>query len=383
MAVMVQDLFRMRGGASPASHAGSETACMWPWRCRLFFAIVLLDAMLRPLAGFDLPLITRIQAIDFPGLERYLALVSDLTGSVGAIALWALATVAFATRRIWSAALAMVLMPIGGVINTLIGELLVERTRPHMAELERTSLNFEERSFPSGHVEGAILFYGLIFLLARRIENRAIRLAVQTGRWRSSPRASFARIWQGAHWPSDVIGALLLGGVLAIALDEIARRTRSLDGLAADPGAVARSQRDRRPCACADQPGALPGHVGGQGLRSGTAPRALYWVAFQAPFPYIANVHALWAAAYRRNLAGMLTEYWYGQRLTAGVLGVDRDRRPAGAGQRVCRGTTQKIRDGGQSVPDRSSRPLRGSRFPDLADRSAPAAGGRQCVAGR
>jgi undecaprenyl-diphosphatase len=320
---MVQDLVRVRGGAvrrpTPAVGRPHLVAAL-----SIFFAVVLLDAMLRPLAGFDLPLITRIQAVDFPGLERYLALVSDLTGSVGAVAVWALATVAFATRRIWSAALAMALMPIGGIVNTLIGELLVERTRPHMAQLERTSLNFEERSFPSGHVEGAILFYGLIFLLARRIENRTVRLAVQAGSVAIVASASFGRIWQGAHWPSDVIGALLLGGLLAIALDEVARRTRSLDGLP-----LIRAQwLDHNETA--PHAHALTSLVLFQGksvakvYAPGLLPRALYWIAFQAPFPYVANVHALWAAAYRRNLAGMLTEYWYGQRSTAGVLGVDR-----------------------------------------------------------
>ncbi|HET9659782.1 MAG TPA: phosphatase PAP2 family protein, partial [Thermomicrobiales bacterium] len=321
MAVMVQDLVRVRGGAvrrpTPAVKRLHVAVAL-----SLFFAIVLLDAMLRPLAGFDLPLISRIQAVDFPGLERYLALVSDLTGSVGAVGVWALAAVALATRRIWSAALAVILMPIGGVINTLIGELLVERTRPHMAGLERTSLNFEERSFPSGHVEGAVLFYGLIFLLARRIENRALRLAVQTGSAVIVASSSFARIWQGAHWPSDVIGALLLGGVLAIGLDEVARRTRSLDGLPL----IHAQWLDHNETA--PHAHALTSLVLFQGASvakvyaPGLLPRALYWIAFQAPFPYIANVHALWAAAYRRNLAGMLTDYWYGQRMTAGVLGV-------------------------------------------------------------
>lgn len=323
MAVMVQDLIRVRGGASrrPTPAVGRlQTAAA----LSIFFAIVLLDAMLRPLAGFDLPLITRIQSVEFPGLERYLDLVSDLTGSAAAISVWALATVVFATRRIWSAALAMILMPIGGIINTLIGELLVERTRPHLPHLERTSLNFEERSFPSGHVEGAILFYGLIFLLARRIENRTLRLAVRTGTVAIVASSSFARIWQGAHWPSDVVGALLLGGLLAIALDEIARRTRSLDGLP-----FIRAQRlDHNEAA--PHAHALTSLVLFQGTSvakvyaPGLLPRALYWIAFQAPFPYVANVHALWAAAHRRNLAGMLTEYWYGQRSTAGVLGVDR-----------------------------------------------------------
>jgi len=323
MAVMVQDLVRVRGGAvgRPALGIGRLHVAV---AMSIFFAIVLLDAMLRPLAGFDLPLIQRVQAVDLPGLATYLDSVSLLTGSVGAIVVWALATVAFATRRIWSAALAMALMPIGGVLNTIVGELLVARTRPHLAELERTSLNFEERSFPSGHVEGAMLFYGLIFLLARRIEHRALRLAIQTGSVVIVASTSFSRVWQGAHWPSDVLGALMLGGVLAIALDEVARRTRSLDKL---PLIKAQwlDHNETTPHAHALTSLVLfQGATVAKVYAPGLLPRALYWVAFQAPFPYISNVHALWAAAYRRNLAGMLTEYWYGQRMTAGVLGVDK-----------------------------------------------------------
>lgn len=323
MAVMVQDLMRMRGGAVQRPALGIRRLHV-AVAMSIFFAIVLLDAMVRPLAGFDLPLMTRVQAVGLPGLAEYLDRISQLTGSTGAIAVWALATVAFATRRIWSAALAMVLMPIGGVLNTVIGELLVTRTRPHLAELERTSLNFEERSFPSGHVEGAMLFYGLAFLLARRIEHRALRLAIQTGSVTIVASSAFGRVWQGAHWPSDVLGALLLGGVLAIVLAEVAERTQSLDKL---PLIKAQwlDHNETTPHAHALTSLVLfQGSTVAKVYAPGLLPRALYWAAFQAPFPYISNVHALWAAAYRRNLAGMLTEYWYGERLTAGVLGVDK-----------------------------------------------------------
>jgi hypothetical protein len=61
----------------------------------------------------------------------------------------------------------------------------------------------------------------------------------------------------------------------------------------------------------------------------GLIPRALYWLAFQAPFPYMGNRDALEAAVHRRNLAGMLTEYWYGASRVAPALGIgDRDGRP-------------------------------------------------------
>jgi hypothetical protein len=53
--------------------------------------------------------------------------------------------------------------------------------------------------------------------------------------------------------------------------------------------------------------------------------RALYWLAFQAPFPYVANEDALRAARDRRNIANLLTRYWFGSQLVAPVLDVHCD----------------------------------------------------------
>jgi hypothetical protein len=50
--------------------------------------------------------------------------------------------------------------------------------------------------------------------------------------------------------------------------------------------------------------------------------RMLYRAAFQAPFPYEANGHALEAAQHRRTIAGLLTEHWYGRNLVAETLDV-------------------------------------------------------------
>lgn len=60
----------------------------------------------------------------------------------------------------------------------------------------------------------------------------------------------------------------------------------------------------------------------------GLIPRLLYWLAFQAPFPYMRNGDALEAALHRRNLAGMLTEYWYGHnRVTPAIRVAERNGR--------------------------------------------------------
>ena len=56
--------------------------------------------------------------------------------------------------------------------------------------------------------------------------------------------------------------------------------------------------------------------------------RALYRVAFQAPFPYRDNADALEAALHRRTVAGLLTQHWFGERMVARAL--DSRREPDG-----------------------------------------------------
>ena len=100
-------------------------------------------------------------------------------------------------------------------------------TRPHLAELARTSGNWEERSFPSGHVMGAVMLYGLLFVVARRI---ALPPAPPRDPGASASAiiatVGFARVWDGAHWPTDVLGAYALGGLLLVGLVAALRPAR-------------------------------------------------------------------------------------------------------------------------------------------------------------
>jgi len=54
--------------------------------------------------------------------------------------------------------------------------------------------------------------------------------------------------------------------------------------------------------------------------------RALYRIAFQAPFPYEQNADAMAAAAARRKIAGMLTRHWFEVDLVAPVIDVHAER---------------------------------------------------------
>ncbi|CAN5662931.1 hypothetical protein BH09CHL1_BH09CHL1_08010 [soil metagenome] len=276
------------------------------------FALTFVNAIAAKRAPFDLWFLHKIQEIDLHGFEPVLDAIERLTGSEGAIAMWLLAITFFFARRSWGAVVAIFVLPIGGLINESIGKLFVARERPHDESLIRTSSNWVERSFPSGHVMGAVLLYGLLFVIARKIDNRALRLGIQISSVTILIAASFQRLWDGAHWPSDVIGAYSLGGLILIALTEIYGRVdRATSGMPLF-GSRPTPHNWSQPHAHA-----LTSLVTFEGQHvvkqysPGFVPTALYWIAFQAPFPYIRNKAAMRAAMHRRNLAAMLSEYWH------------------------------------------------------------------------
>jgi hypothetical protein len=50
--------------------------------------------------------------------------------------------------------------------------------------------------------------------------------------------------------------------------------------------------------------------------------KLLYWLAFQAPFPYVHNEASLRAAQARRTIAGLLTRFWFGTDHVAPTLDI-------------------------------------------------------------
>jgi undecaprenyl-diphosphatase len=115
-------------------------------------------------------------------------------------------------------------------------KIIVERPRPSplLVDVVRTSDSF---SFPSGHVLGAVLFWGLIFFAATQaIESRSARITVQMASAAMIVLMGFQRVYAGAHWPTDVLGAYLWGGLILFALVSLFNlcRTRPLSRETAD-----------------------------------------------------------------------------------------------------------------------------------------------------
>ena len=179
--------------------------------------VSLADAAFRDRGDFDYTLMRAICRLDAPGLEQVMRFVSHLTGSFWAITLWTVVLGTFLVFRRWLEAAVMVAFPFAGGVNSLI-RAAVGRSRPDLSRLDfdrfEAGAQFNDFvSFPSGHVVGAVLLYGFLFILAGGIRFAPARYFVRAAAVAVIALAGIARVWLGAHWVGDVITAYALGGL--------------------------------------------------------------------------------------------------------------------------------------------------------------------------
>ncbi|MFN0093423.1 MAG: phosphatase PAP2 family protein [Dehalococcoidia bacterium] len=280
------------------------------------------DAILNEHAFFDVWGLQQAQRFDGPAVGQVFTWVNALTDGHGAVIAWGSLLAACVAARWWVPALAVGLLPAGGALNYVVGALSAHE-RPAGDEFVRTVVT-SAASFPSGHVMGAVMLYGFVFVLAGRLENGVLRAAIRVMSVGVLVLVGPARLWEGAHWPSDVAGAYALGAlVLAAVLVVYGRMNAAWGGLPLiKQGRIPHDMMARHAHALTSVV-TFKGETVTKVYSPGLLPRLLYRISFQAPFPYIANREALDAAVARRNLASQLTAYWYGTSRVAKALGID------------------------------------------------------------
>jgi undecaprenyl-diphosphatase len=113
----------------------------------------------------------------------------------------------------------------GAGVNRLF-KALVDRPRPR-EPLVQVAFAVAHESFPSGHVVFFIEFFGWLlfvsFVLLKTGLLRRITIGILAA---LIAIIGVSRVYLGAHWPSDVLGAYLAGGLWLMLMVEIYRRLK-------------------------------------------------------------------------------------------------------------------------------------------------------------
>jgi undecaprenyl-diphosphatase len=173
----------------------------------VLFAIDTYLVVANDVLPFDVPIARFIQQLNW-GPVVYLFGLIDLTAGIWQVLLGLVAVVAlfvFERRAGW-------LMLIGSISSLLdnIIKLIISRQRPP-ADLVHILSPTTGFSYPSGH---AVFFTWMSFMVAVSIAPK-IRPSYRPILWILAAivivLTCLARVWAGDHWPSDVLGGVLLG----------------------------------------------------------------------------------------------------------------------------------------------------------------------------
>jgi len=220
-------------------------------------------------------------------------------------------------------AFAFIGVAIGGVAygaDFTIGE-IVGRSRP----LDTSS----DSSYPSGHVFASTVLFGFWSFLAvyYRLKKKFL-IPLLSVLLLLILAVGFSRIFEQAHWPSDVAAAYLLGAFWLLLLIPFFIYFQRVTWLSSPKQASELAILECDSCRIASSIAStvVLNPEEGTATKIYKPPglvKLLYWVAFQAKFPYEHNRAALDAATYRRKIGSALTIHRFGKDLVAHVSAVN------------------------------------------------------------
>jgi undecaprenyl-diphosphatase len=158
---------------------------------------------------FDRWLVTELHSQSSSRLTRLMRLATDLGSAYVTVPLMlAVVGLLFWRQRRHTAAVAAAFW-IGAQIIDLITKPLYHRDRPSLFPAFARAGGY---SFPSGHTVTAVLTYGLIAAVLARGQHgwrRRMPFAVAAA---IVVAVATSRVYLGVHYPSDVLGGMLIGG---------------------------------------------------------------------------------------------------------------------------------------------------------------------------
>ncbi len=168
----------------------------------------LITRVWRPVRDLD------VAIIDWFGAHRTdagttLALAIDYIGDTPGIvaALLITAPIAHALTRRWTPALVLVLAAAGETIIFLLVQSVISRARP---DIEHLAVEPATSSFFSGHVAATFATYACLALLVISWGNSPVRFAAVSLAIVLPLAVAWSRMYQGMHFPSDVLVSLII-----------------------------------------------------------------------------------------------------------------------------------------------------------------------------
>lgn len=219
---------KMKDAAQKAAKAETTSSPNREYRTLLFqaslvlaisaFAVLTYLVKTTPSFPIDLKLTQALQSINSPLFAMLMSLVSWVGYFPQSIIISLLIILPiYALGFHWEALSTLV----AGIFSPFLGELvkqLIRRPRPTI-DLVHVFRILNSYSFPSGHVMFYVGFFGFIWFLVYTLLKRSIRrtlLLLFLGGLIALVGVS--RVYLGQHWPSDVLGAYLLGGVTLVGI---------------------------------------------------------------------------------------------------------------------------------------------------------------------
>ena len=171
-----------------------------------------------PYFTIDLTVTRAVQTISWPWFAVLMEIISYPGSAPQSFAIVGLAVVVlFAIGLRWESVSTLIAAAGGSLADTL-AKAIVHRARP-AADIVHVLQQVSGYSFPSGHVVFYTAFLGFLMFLAYTILKARVawRWAVFVILGFFVATVGISRIYLGAHWFSDVLGAYLLGSLWLIA----------------------------------------------------------------------------------------------------------------------------------------------------------------------
>ncbi|WP_372698269.1 phosphatase PAP2 family protein [Arthrobacter sp. JSM 101049] len=205
------DLARTTSTASPPGPVTGVTRRWWPVAAVVLYVLALLLGLwakgagrFSPELGWDVAL-----SHDRIGVFSALALwINTVLQPLGGVVILAAACLLLWSRRGLTTALAFGSTVCAGWLPAAVGKALVDRARPPLTATHALVPELGTDSFPSGHTElAAALVLAGVLVIARTRRTRRL-VGIVGGVFALVVAAS--RLYLGVHYPSDVLGSLLV-----------------------------------------------------------------------------------------------------------------------------------------------------------------------------